>query len=154
MLCMENILTASLIDTNILVYANNKDSPFHAICKALVGRAVNGKLKAALSVQNLIELYAVITDKRRVEHPLSPVKANELVIFYKNQPYIQIITPNSQTLDTVTRLLAKYHPKSQSIFDCFLAATMIDNEVYKIYTANSDHFKPFSSITTINPLKD
>lgn len=150
---MENILTVSLIDTNILVYANNEDSPFHSICKAIVEKAVNGKIKAALSIQNLIELYAVITDKKRVEHPLSPTKAKELIIYYKNQPYIQVITPTPQTLDTVTKLLAKHHPKSQSIFDCFFAATMIDNEVYEIYTANSNHFKAFDSIKTINPLK-
>lgn len=95
---MENILTASLIDTNILVYANNKDSHFHNTCKTIVEKAVNGKLKAALSIQNLIELFAVITDKKRVEHPLSPTKANELIIFYKNQPYIQIIAPRYRPL--------------------------------------------------------
>ena len=151
---MENILTASLIDTNILVYANNEDSPFHSKCKTVVERAVNGKIKAAVSTQNLVELYAVITDKRRVEHPLSPAKATELVNFYKAQENIQIIAPTVQTLGTLTSLIEEHKPKAQSIFDLFLVASMMDNNIHEIYTANSDHFKPFTPIIkTINPLK-
>ncbi|MEW6002947.1 MAG: PIN domain-containing protein [Nitrospirota bacterium] len=83
-------MTVSLIDTNILVYANNVDSPFHSKCKGLVEEAVNGSIQAAISIQNLIELYAVITDKRRVEHPLPPIKAKELIEFYKHNENIQV----------------------------------------------------------------
>ena len=152
---MENTLTVSLLDTNILVYANNEDSPFHIICKALVEKAISSQIRAAIAIQNLVELYAVITDKRKVEHPLSPLKAKEIIDFYKDQEAIQRITPTSQTFNTVTELIAKHKPKAQSIFDYLLVATMIDNGVYEIYTANSDHFKPFSpTIKTINPLKD
>jgi len=152
---MENTLTTSLLDTNILVYANNEDSPFHGICKAIVERAVNGETRAAVSVQNLIELYAVITDKKRVEHPLSPAKAAELVNFYKDQHNIQIIAPTVRTLETLTGLIKEHKPKAQSVFDLFIVATMMDNGVQAIYTVNSDHFKPFApAIKTINPIKD
>lgn len=145
-------MTASLIDTNILVYANNEDSPFHSVCKSIVKKAVSGEINGVISIQNLVELYAVITDKRRVEHPLSPTKAKELVGFYKEHENIQIITPTSQTLDTMVKLIEKHKPKGQSIFDFLLVATMIDNDIYEIYTSNSDHFKPFIFIKPINPL--
>lgn len=150
---MESILTASLIDTNILVYANNVDSPSHNTCKALVEKAINSQIRAAIAIQNLIELYAVITDKRRVKHPLSPIKANELINFYKSQETIRIIVPTSNTLDTVAELIKKHKPKAQSIFDYLLVATMIDCNIHRIYTANSEHFKPFGFIKVINPLK-
>ena len=147
-------MTASLIDTNILVYANNADSPFHSKCKALVEKAVSGSLQTAISVQNLIELYAVITDKRRVERPLPPVKAKELIEFYQHNEKIQVIIPKSETLSTILKLIAKHKPKAQSIFDYLLVATMTDNNIYEIYTANTDHFKPFTSIRAINPILD
>jgi predicted nucleic acid-binding protein len=143
-----------LIDTNILVYANNVDSPFHSKCKGLVEKAVNGSIQAAISIQNLIELYAVITDKRRVEHPLPPIKAKELIEFYKHNENIQVIIPTSETLTTITKLIAKHKPKAQSIFDYLLVATMMDNNIYEIYTANTDHFKPFISMKAINPISD
>jgi predicted nucleic acid-binding protein len=97
---MVNTLTASLIDTNILVYANNKDSEFHSVCKSIVKKSINGDIRAAVAVQNLIELYAVITDKRRVENPLSPIKAKELIEFYKDSD-IRIIAPSSLTIATI-----------------------------------------------------
>src|SRR3989338_6577693 len=98
MLSMENTLTVSLIDTNILVYANNEDSQFHIPCKVLVEKAISIQIRASIAIQNLIELYAVITDKRRVEHPLSPLKAKELIDFYKDQEAIQRITPHISDL--------------------------------------------------------
>jgi predicted nucleic acid-binding protein len=140
-----------LIDTNILVYANNEDSKFHAVCKSLVEKAVNGKIKTVVSVQNLIELYAVITDQRRVEHPLSPIKAKQLIEFYKSS-HIRVVVPLAQTVDTVTKLIEKHGPKSQSVFDYLLVATMLDNGVHGIYTANSEHFKHFDSVKVINPI--
>lgn len=146
-------MTASLIDTNILVYANNEDSPFHSKCKSIVEKAISGEIQAAISIQNLVEFYAVMTDKRRVEHPLSPVKAKELVEFYKDCENIQIIIPSYQTLETIMKLAAKHKPKAQSIFDYLLVAIMTDNNIHEIYTTNTDHFKPFDSIKTINPLE-
>lgn len=151
----ENILTVSLLDTNILVYANNEDSPFHSKCKTVVEKAVNGEFRAAVAIQNLVELYTVITDKRRVECPLSTVKATELINFYKAQRNIQIIAPTVQTLGTLTLLIEGHKPKAQSIFDLFRVASMMDNNIHEIYTANSDHFKPFAPIIKpINPLKN
>jgi predicted nucleic acid-binding protein len=148
---MVNTLTASLIDTNILVYANNKDSEFHSVCKSIVKKAINGDIQAAVAVQNLIELYAVLTDKRRVENPLSPIKAKELIEFYKDSD-IRIIAPSPLTIATIAKLIEKHSPKSQSVFDYLLVATMLDNGINVIYTANSEHFKHFDSITVINPL--
>lgn len=148
---MVNILTTNLIDTNILVYANNKDSTFHTVCKSIVEKAINGEISTVIAVQNLIELYAVITDKRRVERPLSPIKAKELIELYRKSN-IRVITSMPQSIDTVTMLIERYRPKSQSIFDFLLVATMLDNGIYGIYTANSEHFKHFDSIKVTDPL--
>ncbi len=141
-----------MIDTNILVYAHNKDSEFHSDCKSIVAKAVKNEIKAVIAVQNLIELYAIITDKRRVKHPLSPEKAKELIQFYRWNNSIRIIAPLPDTIDTVLKLVAKHHPKSQSVFDYLLAATMIENGIHGIYTANSADFKHFKEITVINPM--
>ena len=148
----ENTLTKSLIDTNILVYAYNVDSPFHEKAKRIIQKAFKGEIPIAVSVQNLVELYAVITDKRRVEHPLSPSRASDLVDFYKYHENIQVIAPTGRTLEILTGLIQKHKPRGQSIFDFLLAAKMIDNDIREIYTSNTTHFKPFDIIKAINPL--
>ena len=148
----ENTLTKSLIDTNILVYAYNVDSSFHEKAKKIIQKAVKGELTAAVSVQNLVELYAVITDKRRVEHPLSPIRARDLVEFYNYQKNIQVIAPSARTIEILTGFIQKHKPRGQLIFDFLLVATMIENDIHEIYTSNTTHFKPFETINAINPL--
>jgi len=152
MVSTENTLTKSLIDTNILVYANNVDSPFHEKAKRIIQKAVKGEIPTAVSIQNLVELYAVITDKRRVEHPLSPIRARDLVEFYKDHENIQVISPSARTLEIFTGLIEKHKPRGQSIFDFLLAATMIDNDIHEIYTSNTAHFELFETIKTTNPI--
>lgn len=147
--CMENILTAGLIDTNILVYANNQDSPFHRTSQRLVEQALNRNIKAVLAVQNLAELYAIITDKKRVEHPLNYDTAKKLIEFYEN--HITVIHQTQHTVRTLTKLIGMYKPSAQSIFDCLLTATMLDNSIHKIYTGNSKHFELFDFISVVNP---
>lgn len=145
-------MTASLLDTNILVYANNKDSPFHKISQQLVEHALNDNIGAVLAVQNLVELYAIITDKKRVEHPLNCDTAKRLIEFYEN--HIVIIHPTQHTVRTLAKLIGIYKPSAQSIFDCFLAATMLDNNIHKIYTADAKHFEPFDFIDVVNPFAE
>lgn len=140
-----------MIDTNILVYANNADSPFHAPCRTLVEKAISGGLEAVIAVQNLVELYAVITDKRRVERPLSPDDGRKLIEFYTTIDGLRIISPSEKSLPILTGLITEHQPKSQNIFDVMLVATMMENTISGIYTYNVDHFKPFKTITAVAP---
>jgi len=148
---MENTLTASLVDTNILVYANNRDSSHHVVSKKLIEDALNGNIEAVLSIQNLTELYAIITDKKRVEHPLSCDKAKRIIELYVINDNISIIHPSYQTPYTITKLIEKYKPVGQSIFDYLLVATMFDNNITQIYTNNTKHFEHFEFLEVINP---
>jgi predicted nucleic acid-binding protein len=148
---MENTLTASLLDTNILVYANNADSPFHAPCRALVEKAIAGDIDAVIAVQNLVELYAVITDKRRVERPLSSDDGRKLIEFYATLDTLRIISPSVNSLSILTQLIAEQKPQAQHIFDFMLVATMMENNVSGIYTYNADHFKPFKNLSVSHP---
>ena len=58
-----------MVDTNILVYAHNQDSPYFAQAKALLTDLIN---EGGFSVSNLIlfEFFSVITNGRKVEAPL------------------------------------------------------------------------------------
>jgi len=140
-----------LFDTNVLVYANNADSPFHAPCRELVEKAIVGDMEAVIAVQNLVELYAVITDKRRVERPLSPDDGRKLIEFYATLDNPRIISPSAKSLSILTPLMAEQKPKSQNIFDFMLVATMMENAVSRIFTYNVDHFKPFKTILVTRP---
>lgn len=150
---MGNTLQPSLLDTNILVYANNLDAPFHEPCKALVESALAGEFPAYIALQNLMELYAVITDKRRVTRPLSPAKANDLLKLYTSSDNLVVISPTIATFPILADLIKKVSPQAQSVFDLLLVAVMLEHGVSTIYTLNVRHFAGLQSITAINPIQ-
>jgi len=91
-------------------------------------------MEGVIAVQNLMELYAVITDKRRLERPLSPDGGRKLIEFYASADGLRIIAPSAKSLSILNDLIAEHQPKSQTIFDFMLVATMMENAVSEIYT--------------------
>lgn len=148
---MEIDLIPCLLDSNILVYANNVDSPLHEPCKKIVEDALLGLFPAYIAHQNLLELYAVVTDKRRVENPLTPECANSLINFYLTARNISILYPTSATFSILGKLITDHAPISHGIFDVLLVALMINNNIRTIHTANMRHFSNFQEITALSP---
>lgn len=132
-----------LFDTNILVYAHNLDSPYHLKAISLVKAATEGVLEAVLAQQNLLEFYSIITDPKRVSKPLPPNEAAGLVKDYLNSPF-EIIFPHQESLKSAFFL--DKDSKGGEIFDTFLVATMLSNNVKSIVTVNTKDFKSFSGI--------
>lgn len=135
-----------LFDTNILVYAHNSDSTLHQYALNIVKDAVEGKLKGVLAQQNLLEFYSIITDHKRVANPLSPKEARELIKDYLHSPF-EIIFPNKETGEIVLSFCQENNIKNGEIFDVYLAATCVSNNVKTILTAN---IKDFKNLTVIN----
>lgn len=138
-----------LLDTNVLVYAHNQDSPFHSKSLSLVKRAIEGQFKGILAQQNLAEFYSVITDQRRIDSPLSPLKAQEIFEDYLKLPF-RIIVPNQETIKILSMLCQKKRITNGQIFDAYLVATMLSNQIKHIVTANVKDFKSFTGIKVLS----
>ena len=68
-----------LLDTNVLVYAANRDCEFYELSNQIMGKAISGQIAVSVSLQILIEFYSVVTSPKRVEKPLSQEDAvNEI----------------------------------------------------------------------------
>lgn len=141
-----------LLDTNILVYAHDLLSEHYEAANHIVSDANSGLLKTCLSPQNLLELYAVITNPRKVSNSLDPATATDLVESYFRARSIQKIYPTRRSYGILRSLLRSHPAKKAEIFDHFLVATMLTNEVTTIYTENVAHFERFGFLTVQNPL--
>ena len=143
----------SLIDSNILVFSHNIASPFQERAKELLFLVLNGEIKGVLSPQNLLEFYSVITNPKRVEKPLLIADVSFLVDEYLTSGDISFIYPKEGTSSRAFSLARKYQIRKADIFDTYLIATMLDNDVKIIYTDNDKHFRIFEEIKVINPFK-
>lgn len=144
--------TTYLIDTNILVYAYNEDSNFHEKALKLLENALNKNIYAVIADKNLFEFFAVITDSRRVENPITIDEAIEIINFLVDSN-IKIIYSSSFVFLKTIELVRRYKIKRQEIFDINLVSLMIQNKIDTIITANDRHFKKIKEIKVFNPFK-
>lgn len=138
-----------LFDTNILVYAHNFDSTLHHYALNKVKDVIEGRLKGVLAQQNLLEFYSIITDHKRVPNPLSPKEARELIKNYLHSPF-EIIFPNKETGEILLSLSQENNIKNGGIFDVYLAATCVSNNVKTILTSNIKDFKNLTVLRVID----
>jgi len=139
-----------LIDTNILIYAYNTDSELHEPALNLMQEAINGEMDAYIADKTLYEFYAIVTDNKRVENPVEPSEAIEVIEFIRNSK-IEVILPTIKTISILTQLLEKYNIRKQKIFDAVLAAIGIENNIKIILTRNDKDFDFYEEIAAINP---
>lgn len=56
-----------LLDTNVLVYAADRNSPFFESSRKLIESGFAGEIDLCISPQTISEFFAVITDSKRVQ---------------------------------------------------------------------------------------
>lgn len=142
-----------LLDTNILVYARDVYNPWFEKAKGIVDRAAKAELEACISLQNLLEFYAVVTSPKRVQNPLTPQEAKEDIEEYVSCPNIKKLKIEETTIRLGIELAEKHSLTRQNIYDAQLVATMLENRVTKILTANVNDFSPFGEIEVEDPFE-
>lgn len=140
-----------LLDTNILVHAYNKSSPNQKEAADIVRKAMQGELEACLTPQVLYELFAVVTNLKRVENPLSSGEAVDLCVDLWECNEIEKLNPSSVAPTEVFKLSKALKLSKAKIFDCILAVTAKENDVKTIYTENVNDFKGYTFVKTLNP---
>lgn len=139
----------SLVDTNIIVYATDTTSIYHARAKKFLERMILSK-KLVVALQNITELYSLLTNKKKIPHYLKPNDAERVLDTIVNSGDYTVITPTSQTPMRLLSLLKRYPAKGAEVHDVHLAAIMIDHHISTIYTADTKIFKKVG-LTAINP---
>lgn len=144
--------TTYLIDTYILVYAYNKDSELHTKSLSILQDALDGKITAYLADKNLYEFYAIITDIKRVEKPVTTEDAIKVIELLMNSK-IEILYTTFKTLTILTEILRKFKIIEQKIFDYVLVALVIENNINTILTRNEKDFENIKEINVLNPFE-
>ena len=140
-----------LFDANVLVHAHAISSPLYEAARRLRNQAAAGEIEACLSPQVLCEFFAVTTNARLFQPALTPKQASEEVSIYWTRSKFRKILPTDQTMPRLAALSERHAITQQDIFDAFLVATMLENDVRTIYTQNVRDFSVYSELQVINP---
>ena len=143
------------IDTNLLVYAHNKDSEFNEEASAFMEKVMNerdeeGNSSICIPTQVLMEFVNVIT-RQNLEKPLSLSEAIDVVQDYIESG-VSIINQRETQIQTFLDLLSSVTTRKK-IFDVALVATLKDNGISGLYTVNVGDFEEFYFLEVVNPLQ-
>jgi len=141
-----------LLDTNILVHSHNRASPYQKRAGEIIRRALRGEIEAYISPQILFEFFAVVTNPKRVEYPISPDEAVDICVDLWECREIEKVNPTLMAPNEVFKLAKELQLSNGEIFDCILAITAKENGVEVIYTENIDHFNAYGFLKALNPL--
>ncbi len=139
--------TEWLIDTNILVYAENNTEPKHSQAVEVLSKCWEKKKTYAVSLQNLGEFVSVATRKTETHLSLSEAKKIvQRIILFNNW---HKLLPTQGTLLRAIDLSSTYRI---NFWDAMIAAVMIENGINKIISEDNS-FKQIPGIIVENPFE-
>lgn len=143
------------IDTNLLVYAHNTDSPFHLQAKAFIEKVLNerdelGELGVCLPSQVLLEFVNVMS-RQNVPNPLLFGTVLQIAQDYLDTG-ITILNHRETQLQTFLSLCRTVTTRKK-VFDVALVATLQDYGIEGLYTVNVHDFAEFKFLRVVNPLQ-
>lgn len=136
-----------LLDTNILIYAYDRSSLYHAKAAEIIKLALAGDFEAVVAQQNLVEFANVLTSNYKIS---ASSVSQDIENISKD---FQLITPLPKTIHLFLTLIRDLNVKTY-LFDIYLVATMISNDIESLITLNDKDFAGIKGLTVINPYKN
>jgi uncharacterized protein len=141
-----------LIDTNLLLYAANRDAAEHERAREFVTAHVTGNTPWSLTWPVLYEFLRVATHPKVFPTPLSAEEAFAFLTPILQSPTLTILSPTRRHLQVLLQTVSEITPPSGNLFhDIAIAVTLREHGVSEIATADTD-FLQFRFLTVINPL--
>jgi predicted nucleic acid-binding protein len=133
------------VDTNVLVYANNKESAQCEVARERLDALTRSGNTLFVSSQVIREYLVVMTRPGFVEKPISLKSALEDAERMMNE--LALLFPDRNSMDKLMELILKYEIRGKRIHDAAIVSLMLTNGITDILTHNTDDFKSFQEIT-------
>ena len=133
-----------LIDSNILIYAINISSPKSKVAGQFLK---NNEKQLVIAHQNIFEAIRVLTHPKFGQSVTSKDAIKSVMSIASSS---KVITPNFKTHFLALELIERHNLTANKVFDAYLAATALSNEIDTIVTDNVKDFQKFP-IKIINP---
>ncbi|MBF0290360.1 MAG: type II toxin-antitoxin system VapC family toxin [SAR324 cluster bacterium] len=139
-----------IIDLNILIYAVNRDAPYHKKACAWWENCLFETETIGLAWIVLLGFLRITTNSRIMPNPLTHEQAIKLIDEWMLQSVVQIITPTKRHWTILQQLLLDMGAAANLTTDAHLAALAIEKGA-ALYSADND-FSRFPNLKWVNPL--
>jgi len=140
------------VDTNVLVYAADSDSPFHAPCRRWLERQRARPDAWFTTWAVLYEFLRVTTHPRVMRRPWSAGAAWQFVTALLAAPGLTVLVPTERHADVAAEVIAELpHLSGNLMHDAHTAILMREHGIARICTRDTD-FNRFPFLEVIDPL--
>ena len=140
----------NLVDANLLLYAYNPRSEFHARSRQWLENALNGPELTRFAWTTLWAFLRITTNPRVFEHPLSAREASSAIDAWLAQPNAGILEPGEHHWSILRRLVEESQASGTLLSDAALAAIAIEHGA-TLHTTDRD-FSRFTGLRLANPI--
>ena len=137
------------IDTNVLVYAQNRDCTEYERARAFLADCRDREVVICELV--LIELYLVVRSPAIVSRPLGAAEAAAVCVRYRSNPRWRLVEC-APVMSAVWQRAGSSGFARRRIIDARLALTLLHHGVTEFATSNTRHFDGFEFSRVWNPL--
>lgn len=138
-------------DTNILVYAHRRESPFHRVAKSAIESLAMQNSPWCLPWPCVHEFISIVTNTRLFENPTPLALAFDQLEAWLNTGKVQTINEAEAHLNTLREISISGSIRGGQIHDARIAAICLQHGVTELWTADRD-FSRFPKLKTRNPL--
>lgn len=132
--------TDILVDTNILIYAYDSESPFHIRASAVL---TNTDYILHTTTKNVSEYFAVLSKQNQ---PFTKVWT-----FYEDLKHnAQILMLTAKSFIEFEKMIQKYQPCGNKVFDVEIASIGLSHNINTIATVNSKDFDNMSEMIVLS----
>ncbi len=139
------------LDTNLLVYAHRRESPFHADAVVLLEALANGLRRWAVPWPCVHEFLSVVTHPRIYKAPTPLAQALEFMRVLQGSPTLEMLAEGEGYFPGLAEIAAAAHVQGPRIHDARIAAICKYHGVRELWSADRD-FSRFGGIKVRNPL--
>ena len=142
-----------VLDTNLLLYAVNRDAPENADAVGFLTGALASDDAWYLTEGICYEFLRVATHPAIFPRPLTAAEALSFLETLLELEPVRLLAPTARHWAALRTVLAGLrHPAGNLFFDIRTAVLMHEHGVRKVYTADRD-FLQFSTLQAIDPLE-
>ena len=140
------------LDTNILVYAANKKSEFHTVCRQFLDRCRKGPTPTYISWNVGYEFLRVATHPKATRTPLTASRASDFLQEMLAAPGVEELRPTHRHAGVLAQTLAELPEVRGNLFhDLHTAVLMREHGISRICTRDAD-FRRFPFLTVVDPV--
>ena len=126
-----------------MIHALDKDSIFHTKSKEILE---NSDFNKFVTIKSISEYFAVCS---KLDY-----EQESVIAFYNElEENISFLFPDKQSLSIFKKLIEKYRPRGNRIFDIDIVSVMLAYKIENLATFNINDFKNIAEINFLSQIK-